>query len=201
MRVTTLILGVVLALSWTAKAGAAAPPEASADEQTLSAAGLPPDGASLLSFFRTRTSPDVAPDKLMALVRQLGDADIKVRTRAATELISHGTAAVPHLRHAINDLENADVAASAQAASKSSTDRVRARCQRRPLVSWPCANPPAPPRCCWLTCPSARTRPLSTKSATRWPPWPSATASPIRRCSRRFTTRCRSPGPRRHSLV
>jgi HEAT repeat protein len=86
----------------------------SGDEQTLNAAGLATDGASLLEFFRTRTGPDVTRDKLMALVRQLGDPEIKVRAQAATELVSHGPVAIPVLRHAVNDLDNPEIATRAQ---------------------------------------------------------------------------------------
>ena len=50
----------------------------------------------------------------MALVRQLGDADIKVRAQAVTELVSRGTVAIPVLRHAVNDLDDAAIAACAE---------------------------------------------------------------------------------------
>ena len=111
----SMIFAAILSLSISARPVAAVPPETNADEQALNAAGLPTDGASLLNFFRTRTGPDAAHDKLMALVRQLGDGDIKVRAHAVTELVSHGAVAIPVLRHAVNDLDNAEVAARAAA--------------------------------------------------------------------------------------
>jgi HEAT repeat protein len=114
MRRAPLLLVAALTLLCAVPPGPAAPPESSADEQVLNAAGLASDGASLLDFFRTRTRPDVARDKLMALTKQLRDPEIKVRARAATELVSHGAIAIPVLRHAVNDLEDPEVANRAQ---------------------------------------------------------------------------------------
>jgi HEAT repeat protein len=84
----------------------AADPETSADEQLLAAAGLGADGPALLEFFHGRARLDTDREKLLALARQLGDPDPKVRDRAAAELIGRGPVAVPYLRHAVNDLNN-----------------------------------------------------------------------------------------------
>jgi HEAT repeat protein len=89
-------------------------PELTADEQTLAAAGLATDGKSLLDFFRGRTRLDADRERLVDLTRQLGDAAAEVRTRAAAELVSRGTAAIPALRHAINDLADPIVAERAR---------------------------------------------------------------------------------------
>jgi HEAT repeat protein len=115
MRHATLLFGATYFIFGVSTALAAdALTEATAAEQTLIAAGLPTDGASLIEFFRARTGRDVAQSKLMALVRQLGDPDIEVRASAARELVNHGSAAIPALRHAINDLDNAEIATRAK---------------------------------------------------------------------------------------
>jgi HEAT repeat protein len=89
-------------------------PEVSPDEQTLTAAGLGTDGPALLEFFRSRTRNEADQQKLLALTRQLGDPSTEVRARAAAELIGRGPAAVPALRHAVNDIDNLAVSERAR---------------------------------------------------------------------------------------
>jgi HEAT repeat protein len=90
------------------------PEEISADEQTLTAAGLATDGAALLAFFNSRTRLDADREHLMGLTQQLGDPSVEVQARAAAELVARGTAAVPALRHAINDLSDPQIAERAR---------------------------------------------------------------------------------------
>jgi len=115
MRVATMLFVATCVTLAVADAVAAdVPTEASPDERTLAAAGLPADGESLLEFFRARSDRDVAQSKLMALVKQLGDPDINVRAHGATGLVNHGPIAIPVLRHAVNDLDNPEVATQAK---------------------------------------------------------------------------------------
>src|ERR1700726_4592538 len=79
------------------------------DEAAVKAAGLPTTGPGLLDFFRKRTAaaPDAA--RLTTLLKQLNDSKAEQRDQATAELIGHGPAAVPALRQAINNAENADI--------------------------------------------------------------------------------------------
>jgi HEAT repeat protein len=75
------------------------------DERTLQAVGLTTDGASLVSFFRTRGKSEADGEHLRGLVKKLGDESSVVRERSAAELVAWGPLAVPALRQAANDLE------------------------------------------------------------------------------------------------
>jgi HEAT repeat protein len=86
---------------------------ASADEQTLRAAGLATDGPALLDFFQARSRPASDGKEVQALVRQLGAAP-EVRAHAAAQLVACGPLAVPALRHAVNDLTDPVAAKEAQ---------------------------------------------------------------------------------------
>jgi HEAT repeat protein len=88
--------------------------EVAGDEQTLTAAGLATDGAALLVFFASRTRLDADRENLMALTQKLGDPSVDVQARAAAELVARGAAAIPALRHAINDLSDPQVALRAR---------------------------------------------------------------------------------------
>jgi hypothetical protein len=74
-----------------------------ADEQVLRAARVQTDDAGLIAFFRRLSLTDAQQLRLEALLRQLGDPAFKVRSRAATEIISVGPAALPFLRRALTD--------------------------------------------------------------------------------------------------
>jgi HEAT repeat protein len=76
------------------------------EEQILWAAGLSTEGEALLEFFRERTLPHADLAQLVALARELGDSDAAVRTKAAAKLLARGPAAVPALRHVLNELDN-----------------------------------------------------------------------------------------------
>jgi HEAT repeat protein len=86
-------------------AGAASPAAVAADEQTLRTAKLGVDGPALLDFFRQRTLANADRDKILALIRQLGDDDFGVREKAFTHLVALGNPAVPLLRQAIADAD------------------------------------------------------------------------------------------------
>jgi HEAT repeat protein len=98
------------------KAAPAAPAEhaPSGDEQVLKQAGLSPTGPALVEFFRLRVEPDADRGKLQTLVRQLGDKAPEVRERASAELVGRGSAAIPVLRQAANEIDSADVAEHAR---------------------------------------------------------------------------------------
>jgi hypothetical protein len=78
-------------------------PDRAADEKTLSAAGVKNDGASLLEFFRKRTSTDIDHDRLREAVRLLGDDDFRTRQKATAQLTAAGKASLPFLRPALRD--------------------------------------------------------------------------------------------------
>jgi len=85
-----------------------------ADELALKSAGLPIDGAGLLEFFRTRTKGESTPDRLAALVEQLGSKNAGERERAAAELVAIGPPSIPSLRPVAKDPDAADAAGVAR---------------------------------------------------------------------------------------
>jgi HEAT repeat protein len=90
-----------------------APKEVNPDEQKLLAAGLSADGPALVEFFRQRARLDADSEALTAASRRLGDADPAVRARAWRVLVGHGSAALPALRRAVNDLGDPEITARA----------------------------------------------------------------------------------------
>lgn len=84
------------------------------DELTLKSAGLPVDGTGLLAFFRTRVKGEATPDRLSALVEQLGSRDAGEREKAAAELVAIGPPAVPSLRQVAKDPDAAEAAGLAR---------------------------------------------------------------------------------------
>ena len=115
MRTRILLLLCAAGLVLTARPGWAAESDAIlSDELTVKAAGLPVDGAGLLEFLRLRTRGEVAPDRLAALIDQLGAADGAAREKAAAELTAIGPPAVPALRAAAKDPDAAEAAGLAR---------------------------------------------------------------------------------------
>jgi HEAT repeat protein len=76
------------------------------EEQVLWGAGLSTEGEALIEYFRARTQPQADLDQLVAVARQLGEADPATRARAAAKLLARGPSAVPALRHVLNELDN-----------------------------------------------------------------------------------------------
>ncbi len=74
-----------------------------ADERVVKEAGINPDAAGLLAYFRERTPTAEDDKRLRALVRQLGDEQFAVREKATKELVRRGLPAVPLLRQAQRD--------------------------------------------------------------------------------------------------
>jgi hypothetical protein len=103
MRGGLLLFGVLPILFLSAPAGAAEPDKVAADEHTLRTAHLAADGPALLEFFRQRTLANADRDKILSLIRRLGDDDFAVREKAGAELVVLGNPAVPLLRQAVND--------------------------------------------------------------------------------------------------
>src|SRR5215472_17123685 len=93
-----LVLLAAAALPATAPAADTDP--VLADEMALKAVGLPTDGPGLVEFFRLRGQPEVPPEKVAALVKQLDTADLALREKACGELITVGPPALPELRRA-----------------------------------------------------------------------------------------------------
>jgi len=82
------------------------------DEAALKAVSLPTTPAALLDFFRRRTSPAPALDRLTDLVQKFGDT--ARRDQAMAELIGHGQPAVPALRAAVNNADDREAASRAR---------------------------------------------------------------------------------------
>ncbi len=112
-RLVPLLLGILL-VPVTRPTAAADPPLPPNDEQLLKAAGLAPTGPGLLELFRRRAQGPAEPARVAALVKQLADKDAGIRDRATAELIGVGPPAVPLLRQAANELDDADAAARAR---------------------------------------------------------------------------------------
>src|SRR5262249_5655184 len=66
------------------------------------AAGLDPDGAALLEYFRERTRPRADLKDMLAEVRQLGQPEVEKRSRAVAKILARGHWAIPALHHVIN---------------------------------------------------------------------------------------------------
>ena len=116
MRLTRLV--PVLLLVWLGVAGRSAFADESAvaatDEQALKAVGLKADGPTLLEFFKVRAAGKADKDAVAGHVKALADKDAAVRDKAMASLVSLGHPAVPALRQAANELENAEAAALAR---------------------------------------------------------------------------------------
>src|SRR5262245_15503611 len=78
------------------------------DEVTLKGAGLATDGPGLLAYLRLRARPQAPADRLAALVGQLGAASAAEREKACAELLGIGPPAVPFLRQAVKDPDDAE---------------------------------------------------------------------------------------------
>jgi hypothetical protein len=94
---TLFMLSVAPALGW------AAAPDPAGDEQTLRAAWIATDGPGLVKFFRQRTILAADPNRIAALVRQLGSEQFRVRSQASADLVTVGVPALPHLRRVLKD--------------------------------------------------------------------------------------------------
>jgi hypothetical protein len=99
-RLAILLLAAFLA---PASCPAADDETTAADERLVKDAGISPDAAGLLAYFRERTLTAADVKRLETLVRQLGDDDFKTRQKASRELVRRGAAAVSLLRAAQRD--------------------------------------------------------------------------------------------------
>ncbi len=75
------------------------------DERLVRAAGVTPDGAGLLAFFRQRTLSDADRKRLQGLVRDLGSEDFATREAASRSLTAAGPPVLPLLRPALQDAD------------------------------------------------------------------------------------------------
>jgi hypothetical protein len=87
----------------TAPAGTTEPQGVGRDEALLRSVGVSTDGPGLLMFFRLRGQGEAKPERLDALIEQLGDKSPLVARKALGELASLGAPAIPSLRRAIKD--------------------------------------------------------------------------------------------------
>ncbi len=118
-RLAPVLLFAVLLGVAGVPAFAVDPPVAASDEQALKAVGLRADGKALLDFFNKRTANKADKEQVSGLVKALAEKDATLRDKALGELVSIGEPAVPALRQAANELENAEAAALARKALQS----------------------------------------------------------------------------------
>jgi hypothetical protein len=85
-----------------------------ADEKTLKDVHLDGSGPALLELLRKRMPSEVSRDQVAALVRQLGDKNAEICSKAAGELVRLGTAAEPLLHAAARDVDDLETAGRAQ---------------------------------------------------------------------------------------
>ncbi|MBY0521981.1 MAG: PQQ-binding-like beta-propeller repeat protein [Gemmataceae bacterium] len=105
MRCNPLGLVVLSGSLWLMPGFGADPTPLTADEQLVQKAKVGTDGASLLSYFRKRTLPEVDAGNIRDLVRQLGDEDFLTRERACSKLVALRTLALPFLEAAAKDTD------------------------------------------------------------------------------------------------
>jgi HEAT repeat protein len=84
------------------------------DENVLKAVKLQTTDQALLDFFRKRTPPAPAREKLDELVKKLSSKEAADRDTAQGELTAVGQAAVPLLRQAANNIDNIEGSARAK---------------------------------------------------------------------------------------
>src|SRR5262249_22269176 len=72
------------------------------------------DGASLVSFLRTRAEGEASPEKLNELVEALESRSVADRQKACGELVAIGSPAIPTLREAARRVDFPDSAAQAR---------------------------------------------------------------------------------------
>jgi HEAT repeat protein len=105
MRTARWSLAAALLLTAAVRAEPPAAPDTADDEKVLKEAGIKADGPALVEFFRKRVPAEVTPERLAALVKQLGDDDFAVREKATDGLKALGARALPALRRALQDAD------------------------------------------------------------------------------------------------
>lgn len=84
------------------------------DEGLLHSVGVSTDSAGLLTYFRLRSQGTAKPERLAALIEQLGDKSPIVARKASGELVSIGAPAIPVLRQAVKDPDRQQTVTMAQ---------------------------------------------------------------------------------------
>lgn len=84
------------------------------DEGLLRSVGISSDGAGLLAYFHGRSRGGAKPERLAALIEQLGNKSPITARKACGELAAIGAAAVPALRQAVKDPDRNQIARLAQ---------------------------------------------------------------------------------------
>jgi HEAT repeat protein len=84
------------------------------DEGLLRSVGVSTDGAGLLAYFHGRSRGGAKPERLAALIEQLGNKSPIEARKACGELTAIGAAAIPALRQAVKDPDRYQIAQLAQ---------------------------------------------------------------------------------------
>jgi len=85
-----------------------------ADEAILRAARLGASADDAVAFFRLRTPPGPDRKKVVELVGRLGGDDLAARDVAHRELVAIGPPALPFIREAVNNIDEAEAATRAR---------------------------------------------------------------------------------------
>src|SRR5262245_3041916 len=112
MRAASLTtLAILLLPAW---GPAQTSPGAKEDEQTITAAKLDNSGPALAELFKRRAEKTADPEKIKAWIAQLGEKEAEKSDRAFAELVRTGMFAVPLLRQAANNTDEADTSTRAR---------------------------------------------------------------------------------------
>jgi HEAT repeat protein len=84
------------------------------DEQTVKAAHLPVTGPGLVEFFKKRSLLSTESGPIKDLIGELSEKDAKTREKAFGGLVQYGMLAVPLLRQAAANVDDADASAKAK---------------------------------------------------------------------------------------
>jgi HEAT repeat protein len=104
-----------VALAPAEKANAANESQADGgDEELLRSVGIATDGPGLLAYLRLRSRDVATPERLTALIEQLGEKSPIAALQASGELASIGAPAIPALRQAVKDPDRRQIARRAQ---------------------------------------------------------------------------------------
>lgn len=111
------------------------------DDQVLQAAHLATNGPGLVDYFRKRMPPGPEPAVVAGLLKKLQDSNTAARDEAFGALVCLGPYAIPHLRQAVNAIEDAERSARASlclqqiegtSSANVTTHAARALAQRQP---------------------------------------------------------------------
>ena len=115
------------------------------------------DCTKLVQEFKKRTLDDNNRDKVLALIKQLGDDSFDVREKADADLVALGEAAVPLLRQNMNN-QDPEVSQRIRKVLETGREKAAAASAVKRPACWLCINRKVLPKPFWVTCLSPRMR-------------------------------------------